>query len=276
MSINKLTSEASLKEIADKLEELSVQDFSAIDIVVKKELPTTVKNGQIVVITDKEPNNILFSFSEPSSMNENDLYVRMYTKDQELFRVGTGKKTIEFCLFGVKQFVNGAFVGAKSYIGVNSQWKSMNEKYYIKDDIVLNSSDFKTNSSFTTNHYIKVENNVVKIFTNVYGTYQYNETFYTDYLVDLTSYSKLGVKFKSLVAEDRPLYDKKLKFGVLSEDLNTVAYTTVLNEDICNSPNREMVVELDISELNGDHRLMVGMITMHGTINIHVTELYLK
>ena len=58
MPINKLPIEASLKEVMDKFEEISLIDLSKIDIVVKNELPSIVKNGQIVVIYKKVANKI--------------------------------------------------------------------------------------------------------------------------------------------------------------------------------------------------------------------------
>ena len=59
MSIEKLPTSASLKQVMDKFEEISLQDFSNIDIVVKNELPKDVKENMIVIISDITPSKIL-------------------------------------------------------------------------------------------------------------------------------------------------------------------------------------------------------------------------
>ena len=58
MAISKLSTTASLKQVMDKFEEISLQDFSSIDIITASELPAKVKEGQIVIITQNTPNKI--------------------------------------------------------------------------------------------------------------------------------------------------------------------------------------------------------------------------
>ena len=62
MAISKLSTTASLKQVMDKFEEISLKDFSSIDIITASELPASGKEGQICIITDTEPNNIYLDY----------------------------------------------------------------------------------------------------------------------------------------------------------------------------------------------------------------------
>ena len=53
MAISKLPTSASLKEVMDKFEEISLLDLSLIDVITATELPKTVKNGQIINYDDE-------------------------------------------------------------------------------------------------------------------------------------------------------------------------------------------------------------------------------
>ena len=65
MAISKLSTSASLKQVMDKFEEISIQDFSRsnVDIITAKTLPSVVKEGQIVIITQNTPDKIYVSLN---------------------------------------------------------------------------------------------------------------------------------------------------------------------------------------------------------------------
>ena len=58
MTISKLPTSASLKQVMDKFEEISLADFSSVNIITASELPSKGKEGQICIITNITPNNI--------------------------------------------------------------------------------------------------------------------------------------------------------------------------------------------------------------------------
>ena len=60
MAISKLNSNASLRQVMDKFEEISLSDFPNIDIVAKSKLPSQVKNGQIVCVSNNVNGKIYF------------------------------------------------------------------------------------------------------------------------------------------------------------------------------------------------------------------------
>ena len=83
MAISKLSTSASLKQVMDKFEEISIQDFSRsnVDIITAKTLPSVVKEGQIVIITQNTPNKIYVSFdTNEISLSHNDILLQVSNK----------------------------------------------------------------------------------------------------------------------------------------------------------------------------------------------------
>ena len=79
MSIDKLSTNASLKQVMDKFEEISFQDFFAIDIVVKNELPSVVKNNQVVIIGDPTAKIYIDNkHIDNINLNQNFLFVKNF------------------------------------------------------------------------------------------------------------------------------------------------------------------------------------------------------
>ena len=105
MNIEKLPIDASLKQIIDKFEELSLHDFSNmginIDVVAKTELPNEVKENQIVCITDTVVNNFIISVSKPVKINSNDIWIKNHTNDNfvgEEIEIKTSNKNNKFII----------------------------------------------------------------------------------------------------------------------------------------------------------------------------------
>jgi hypothetical protein len=72
MSVEKLSTNASLKDVMDKFEELSLQDLSLINVKVMSELPASAKEGDFVIVYGKECSRVIVSSKEPN-LTDNDL-----------------------------------------------------------------------------------------------------------------------------------------------------------------------------------------------------------
>ena len=117
MAISKLPTSASLRQIMDKFEEISLQDFSSIDIITASSLPSTVKNGQIVIITSTKPNKIYISTDASD--------VTLGNTDILLCIGGSTKRTLassskEFKLPFASCMQNGKYLAA--YYGDSNRW----------------------------------------------------------------------------------------------------------------------------------------------------------
>ena len=171
MSIEKLSTNASLKDVMDKFEEISLSDFSNIDIVAKNELPREVKNGQIVVISNNY-NNITVGYDYPSSPVANDIFIRIVDKNQCKFEVGINKK-IDVYVFGAWKYNGSTWGRINSYIGLNNEWFPMNkeilfesgnglsyEKYFTVRKSWENGNNRDGGQYLFTNDYIYLKDNL--------------------------------------------------------------------------------------------------------------------
>lgn len=122
MAISKLPTSASLRQIMDKFEEISLQDFSSIDVITASELPVSGKEGQVCIVTDTEPNNIYFDYTKPS-MSNTDIFIQYYNDElYETFQVSSKNKKINLKIRNVIQVKNNVQVNVKGYIYKDANW----------------------------------------------------------------------------------------------------------------------------------------------------------
>ena len=196
MTISKLPTSASLKEVMDKFEEISLQDFSSIDIITASELPSSGKEGQICIITDIEPNSIILNLEVPTSPVETDIFIKYYTMSTpNVFYVEDSKTSISLNLKEVKQYKSGSWVEVKSYLNVNGEWVDMNPEFiiYAAPNNYAGGSFVKTalGSGSSYNYISDAGVKGIEVcakggsyaFTSIYGIY--------NKLLDMTNYATL-------------------------------------------------------------------------------------
>ena len=172
-----ITDEASLSEVMDEFEKISLMDLTNIDIVVKNELPREVKNGQIVVISNNY-NNITMGYDYPSSPVANDIFIRIVDKNQCKFEVGINKK-IDVYVFGAWKYNGSTWVRINSYIGLNNEWFPMNkeilfesgnglsyEKYFSVRKSWENGNNRDGGQYLFTNDYIYLKDDLSFMYTS--------------------------------------------------------------------------------------------------------------
>ena len=130
MAINKLPTSASLKEVMDKFEEISLQDFSkGLDIEIRKELPSEVKEDKIVIINNENLDVYFVSneYDVPSNaigikysvdINGNGVYLDLKTS------------TIKLYLKSAFKNINNAGSSLDAYIGKNGEWQQFSFKVF--------------------------------------------------------------------------------------------------------------------------------------------------
>ena len=124
MSIEKLSTNASLKDVMDKFEEIGFQDFSSIDIIVVDELPTKVKNGQLCILKDNFTGHIYMADETPSNIQEGDMFIKTnndITGSKE-FVVNDSKSSINLIIRAVRIFEGGVLVPVTAYLGEGDVW----------------------------------------------------------------------------------------------------------------------------------------------------------
>ena len=125
MAINKLPTNASLKDVMDKFEEISFKDFSSIDVITASELPANGKEGQLCIITDVEPSKIYFDYVTPTLL-ESEIFIQYFMIDSyDTFTVKDNLSNINLKIRRIVQNKNGTTSGVEGYIYINNVWKSL-------------------------------------------------------------------------------------------------------------------------------------------------------
>ena len=128
MAISKLPTSASLKEVIDKFEEISLQDFSSIDIVVAKQLPDTVKDGKIVINEEEKINKIICNTKlyKDVTLNNNEVYIKLNNHEDNLALKCEIVNNIHFFNYYVSAIykkIDETITHCKDiYMGINGAW----------------------------------------------------------------------------------------------------------------------------------------------------------
>lgn len=264
MAISKLSTTASLKEVMDKFEEISLQDFSSIDIITASELPVNSKENQICIITDMAPNSIIINLETPTSAIEGDIFIKYYgVPTNNVFNVEDSKSIITLNLKEVKQYTNGQWVELKSYMNVSGKWVDMNPIFevYVAPYNYGDGSFVKTavGSGCSYNYITDAGDKGIEVcakdgayaFTDISGIY--------DQLIDVTNYKVLEFEITK-GSQDSTMY---FSFGLTSKK------TFSSNSDyiVYNSLNRPATGKyiIDISSQTGKRYIAFGSGNTNGS-----------
>lgn len=125
MAINKLSTDASLKQVMDKFEEISIQDFSSIDVITASKLPTNGKEGQLCIITDVKPSKIYFDHVTPT-LSKSEIFIQYFMIDSyDTFTVKDNLSNINLKIRSIVQNKNGKTSRVEGYIYKNNVWKPL-------------------------------------------------------------------------------------------------------------------------------------------------------
>lgn len=266
MSISKLPSNASLKQVMDKFEEISLQDFSSIDIITSPSLPANGKEGQVCIITDVAPNNIYLDYKKPI-LNETDIYIKYYNIDSyETFNVASSKKKLKLKIRNIIQKKQNKETLVAGYIYINSAWKPL-----IPSSIDI----YKDGSISSDTGNMRILNQVGRVdislnSSSILGKASaYASSSQADYRnssgiithttpVDISSYKKIYVDIFCSFRLASINVSGGAKIGVF--DLNgniiaskTLTYVKKTNENDSLWEVDRAIQELDISNISGEY-----------------------
>ena len=202
MSIEKLSTSASLKEVMDKFEEISLQDLSSINIKVLSELPSVAKEDDIVLICNYEYTKIILSANEPT-LNNNEIWLGIAVNKEANIKANK----VDF----ISTVVD-------CYIKINNQLKKVNVYKYSSGkfvhingdlDIYIAPSCYNTDitgglrsrgytgdtSSQKTNSKTDTDNGI-ELFIERSSTGTSLRNLHTSSKIDLTQYKTFEVKYK--------------------------------------------------------------------------------
>ena len=123
MAISKLPTSASLKEVMDKFEELSLQDFvKGFDVEVRSDLPNEAKEGKIVVINNKSLKVYFTTKRNNVPLNSIGIIYSSYGSNYNL-SLDFKKTEIELPLVYAVLNTNNSFSYLEAYLRKNGKWE---------------------------------------------------------------------------------------------------------------------------------------------------------
>lgn len=274
MAINKLPTSASLKDVIDKFEEISLQDFSSIDIVVAKQLPNTVKDGKIVIIEEEKINKIICNTKayEDVTLNNNEVYIKLNNHEDNgalKCEIVNNMHLFNYYISAIYKKIGGTITHCKDiYMGIDGVWVKVLDA--IKVDIFANGK-FKDGLSLKVGYLdsgatcIEDISNESDTYSNcIYikqGTSFANEaaTCVMSRPTDVTNYKKLAFVLESLnsgsVSGTVNLY-----LGLHTESQGHVAgLKAKYSRNVANAVTSTLLCEIDISKLTGEHYIQLGI-----------------
>ena len=273
MAISKLPTSASLRQIMDKFEEISLQDFSSIDIVVAKQLPNTVKDGKIVIIEEEKINKIICNTKpyEDVPLNNNEVYIKLNNHEDNLAlkcEIVNNIHLFSYYISAIYKKIDGTITHCKDiYMGIDGAWvKVLNNT---KVDIFANGK-FKDGLSLKvgyTNSGTCIEDisnesdpypNCIYIEQETYSEYG-SASCVMNKPIDVTNYNKLAFVLESLrfvnVSGTVDLY-----LGLHTQSQGSPSSLKAkYSRRVTNTVDSTLSCEIDISNLTGEHYIQLGI-----------------
>ena len=287
MSIEKLSTNTSLKDVMDKFEEISLQDFSSIDIVVAEHLPDTVKDGKIVIIGEEKINKIIYDTKpyEDVTLNNNEVYIKLNNHEDNWAlecEIVNNMYLFNYYINAIYKKIDDTITQCKDvYMGIDGAWvKVLDSKLDIfangkfKDGLSLKVG--YTSSGATCIEDISNESdpypNCIYIWQET-PTEKYSASCVMNNSIDVTNYNKLTFVLESL------------KFGTVSGTVNlylglhTKSQGTLSSlkakytRRVTNAVTSTLLCEVDISNLTGEHYIQLGV---YGSGTVKDLEYYIS
>lgn len=245
MSIEKLPTNASLRQVMDKFEEISLQDFSNINIIVRSELPPSGKAGQICILSDVPTDNITISSDViDKNIGPNNIFflISSSAKDTHVDMSNKNKK-IRFYFHSCIQFIGGREIWRESYAYSNGQWIKLTKTAFFIFETKLGTS-FTSKWKFSSNNLLGIINDEhIKITTSGYNNSLLQQATHDE--VDLTEFNTLIFDAEYTLNSG----SGNSIFGVLDYKSTFVASTQI------NGTASRMNIEIDVSNLTGVHKV---------------------
>lgn len=271
MAISKLSTTASLKQVMDKFEEISIQDFSSINIIVSSELPSQSKEGTVCIITNTI-GSIIASYEE-KTLKQNDIFIKLSEQIGKEFCIKNKNKNIYIGF----EYITQNNRPLKSYIFKNGEWIKFtgHETYVFSGGNWNNANTFgNISATVTVGGTIGVESNYLKI-NKINGS---GLAGHTTLQFDATQYKKLKIKFTHIYFNAK---DSVFTFGITSAR-NITSY--IAKKDYRNTTGSALtitsptVMELDISSINakGYVCLQCNMLNSSERMLFHISDIWFE
>ena len=280
MSIEKLSTNASLKEVMDKFEEISFLDFLNINITYSNELPSEANEGHLHIVTDYSPSHTYLQFEKPL-LQENDVYIKMeQANPNKNFKICSTNKTLTIKVRNIIQMQNGIEVALNGYIREGGEWISLSSLAFNifvegEGDIIENTGGFSTSAegsnSGSGSSVVEISSSNIYLYATSISSSTGHSGIASKKTIDVTDKNKLVIDglistsvTSSGIAYCKIGFDKSTALNaqafVLSKTFGH-GYDPMLNR-----------IEIDISSLKGAYYFKALGVAAYGSSS--VTTIY--
>ena len=259
MAISKLPTSASLKEVIDKFEEISVQDFNSINIKVMNSLPNNANEGDIVILCEYEYSRVIVASKEPTLLN-NEIWLSVIENSSNDIKVG--KIDFSLALIDCKIKVDGNLEKLNIYKYLNGKFEHINNSFtmylapnYYNTHIYGSFEDyFSSNGTGVSNSYREDLDTGIELYMKRNATGTSIRSIHTKNKIDLTPYSKLEIKYEIVEAGGNASY-VKFYTGVSSTISDTYSLdieyvSSEVKNNVTSSVGGEITSTIDLSNIN--------------------------
>lgn len=237
MAISKLSINASLKDVMDKFEEISLNDFLGIKIIVANSLPSEVKEEQIVIITDETVNEVILNPTKPT-LTTGQAYIQTDFDSADFAKYEKfnpfKNNLLSLYVSDVLVKTNNGEIKTEGYIGKNGKWVQFSASSFIVwnpyyDNYGLESMDgwvIRNRDAYGPN--MSVTRSGDQLIVNNSGYFL--GCVFSKQSIDFTKAKTLEIDIPKVTAKAAPSADYGLSFYVYIADGNTsynVTKTTV-------------------------------------------------
>ena len=292
MAISKLDSNASLRQVMDKFEEISLAikngDSVELDVECLSSLPSTVKNNKIVVISNYSANKAYigdYYTSDVSKFNEKDVIITFIGPKSKL-NISTEKVDVNVPLGVAFQKVNGSMKRCEGYIGINSKWVLFSSLELILYDNgakpnALIYGDLKVTNGYpggtgaTSATTCVDKGSYIELNAGNGGSVgvSYPQCWGYDAKIQASKYSRLYVNFPNITFS-RNGYSSNANITVGFNTNNTGTGTWLASKVITSElSNSQLIVDLDISNVTQDAYFCIYLNYVRNQTTFYVDKL---
>ena len=266
MAISKLPTTASLKQVMDKFEEISLADFSSIDIITASELPLEGKEGRLCIITNTTPGNIYVNYEKPSLLN-GDIFIKYeLVPSYDSYKVIAKNTSITLKIRNIIQNANGVETVVYGYIYTNGAWNRLvPETLYVfkksvglLQDISYTTSITRSGMNISEEHgWVSCTHTSNSIVYKYHSSHSCSVVTNLDFSqIDLSSYKYLHIDYECTCTYPWDANAPRISLQVVNQ-----GGATVVNSSYAYSEKNNVwsiarnTAKLDVSNLSGLHTI---------------------
>lgn len=170
-----------------------------LDIISATELPVSVKDKQLVVVTDTPMTEAVFHNLQPtigSGIQEGGVWINTTNNNNVFEYIVSDSPKFSFYILDCYQVISGSYVKKQIYCGVNGTWQHVNPNLYFIQEFINDNPLTEVDGSFRNTYNAGTGCQRLHYNTNG-GNHSAGGTHKTVKTFNTTGFSKVGIRFSA-------------------------------------------------------------------------------